>query len=396
MNKISEYLFNNFIDDLSLLKKIKKEKYLDYFYDEIKKHMNKKHKLLSKTNKKISNIKDFNSTELLMSNFSNKDAIRYIDENVKSYSVYVIKIGEIKVTINYLHFDNKTNISKLNYVLGMLSLLLSYSNLKIKSLIVNLYLTKVYKTLPDNPVITLSQNNCNSAVTYSCSEYGELLVFREEEWFKVMIHELCHSLCLDFSRMKVENSKINRNLNKLFGIKLNMNVSEMYCEYWATILNSCFKGYKLLDNKEDIKNFRLYSNICINLEKLYSVYQLVKILDYMGLRYEDLILKNRINKTLYKESTNVFCYYILKSVLLYNSNEFIEWCLKHNTLLLNIDKSPTTIHSLFLFILSNYKKVKYLNLVNNVEKVLKRDKINLDNSNMYKYKNLRMTMIELN
>ena len=42
MNKISEYLFNNFIDDLSLLKKIKKEKYLDYFYDEIKKHIDKK------------------------------------------------------------------------------------------------------------------------------------------------------------------------------------------------------------------------------------------------------------------------------------------------------------------------------------------------------------------
>ena len=94
MNKISEYLFNNFIDDLSLLKKIKKEKYLDYFYDEIKKHIDKKHKLLSKNNKKISSLKDFNSTELLMSNFSNKDAVRYINENVKSHSVYVIKIVE--------------------------------------------------------------------------------------------------------------------------------------------------------------------------------------------------------------------------------------------------------------------------------------------------------------
>ena len=33
----------------------------------------------------------------------------------------------------------------------------------------------------------------------------------------------------------------------------------------------CFKGYKLLDDKGDIKNFRLYCNICINLEKLYSI-----------------------------------------------------------------------------------------------------------------------------
>ena len=103
-----------------------------------------------------------------MSNFSNKDAVRYINENVKSHTVYVIKIGKIKVTINYLHFDNKTTIPKLKYVLGALSLLLSYSNLKIKSLIVNLYLTKVYKMLPDNPADKLSHNNCNSAVTYSC------------------------------------------------------------------------------------------------------------------------------------------------------------------------------------------------------------------------------------
>ena len=60
------------------------------------------------------------------------------------------------------------------------------------------------------------------------------------------------------------------------------------CEYWGTILNSCFKGYKLLEDKNDIKNFKLYSNICINLEKLYSVYQLVKILDYMGLRNDKI------------------------------------------------------------------------------------------------------------
>ena len=81
---------------------------------------------------------------------------------------------------------------------------------------------------------------------------------------------------------------------------------------------------------------------------------------------------------------------------MYNSNEFVEWCLKHNTLLLNIDKSTNTIHSLFLFILSNYNKKGYLNLIKNVEKTLKKDKINLDNNTIYKYKNLRMTMIELN
>ena len=53
---------------------------------------------------------------------------------------------------------------------------------------------------------------------------------------------------------------------------------------------------------------------------------------------------------LYKEKTNVFPYYILKMILLYNTNDFILWCKKNNTYnILNFDKTPKTFNSLFLF-----------------------------------------------
>ena len=63
--------------------------------------------------------------------------------------------------------------------------------------------------MPKNPVITLGSNNCNSAVTFACASKGKLLIYRKEEWKKVLIHELFHSLCLDFAGSNYETLRKN-------------------------------------------------------------------------------------------------------------------------------------------------------------------------------------------
>ena len=55
----------------------------------------------------------------------------------------------------------------------------------------------------------LDQDNCNTAVTYACAIKGECLIYRKEEWFKVLIHETMHALCLDFSGFTYTNLKTN-------------------------------------------------------------------------------------------------------------------------------------------------------------------------------------------
>ena len=53
-------------------------------------------------------------------------------------------------------------------------------------------------------------------------------------------------------------------------------------KFWATIINSCFISYKLLDGKNDINSFFLFSEFCIQFEKIFSLFQCVKMLNYMA------------------------------------------------------------------------------------------------------------------
>ena len=65
-----------------------------------------------------------------------------------------------------------------------------------------------------------------------------------------------------------------------------------------------------------------------------------KVLKFMGMTYtqlysRDIEMGNSIvRKYLYREKTNVFAYYIIKTVLLYFHVQFMNWCDIHNGLLL--------------------------------------------------------------
>ena len=54
----------------------------------------------------------------------------------------------------------------------------------------------------------------------------------------------------------------------------------------------------------------------------------------MGLNYSSLYKTDstsvRYRKLLYKEDTNVLCYYVLKTILLFFNDDFLKWCLHNN------------------------------------------------------------------
>ena len=90
--------------------------------------------------------------------------------------------------------------------------------------------------------------------------------------------------------------------------------------------NGLISAYFLTDKKEE-EEFYLYSEFCIRFEQIFSLFQMIKILDFMGLTYRNLYdndnISNSIRRYLFKEKTNVFAYYIIKNVLLYNNAEFL-------------------------------------------------------------------------
>ena len=76
-------------------------------------------------------------------------------------------------------------------------------------------MTNLRKQLPSNMLDVLDVEHVNSAVTTSCTTSGSLVIYREEEWFKVLIHELFHVMGLDFSatHSDIYTSKLREYLN---------------------------------------------------------------------------------------------------------------------------------------------------------------------------------------
>ena len=316
-------------------------------------------------------------TELFESKFVPSGIKRYVEGNMKGYLHMKTYLCNVEVEVIYALFK-QTEINNLRKVekkikkaLRILRFLLFYvgpSN-KVKKITINLYLTPQKKTLPKNQIKTLNEESCNSALTYVCAEEGEVLIFREEEWKKVLIHELFHSLCLDFSG--ISYLLLKDKFKDLFKVKSDYEISEAYAEYWATILNSCFISFDILDDKEDYEQFGLYSEFCIQFERIFSLFQLVKVLDYMGLRYKDLISDGKMAKSLknilYKEETNVLSYYIIKAVLLFDYDKFLFWCEKYNISAVKFDKTQLNLRRFGSYFEDIYKNRRLIKVINDME-----------------------------
>jgi hypothetical protein len=179
---------------------------------------------------------------------------------------------------------------------------------------VYLYLTNADKRLPNALRQPIDKEHVNTAFTTGCNTTTEITIFRREEWFKVFIHESMHNLGLDFDF----STKTQQLLKSIFPLKNSKCfLGETYCEMWAEILNI------LLHHDGSAMERH------IQIERKFSLFQTAKILDYFDLNYVELYEKTkeseRLRQNNYKESTAVFCYYIVKTILLYNCNEFIEW-----------------------------------------------------------------------
>ena len=333
-------------------------------------------KLIDSSVKEIKSLKELPKSNLMDSSFmpsTIKDKILY---TILGYMKTTVKIGKMTVNIYYGLFK-KTDFNKLElikkdilHVLKIIKFCSLYKNLKtMESLDIYLYLTEVEKQMPKNPVITLGSNNCNSAVTFACASKGKLLIYRKEEWKKVLIHELFHSLCLDFAGSNYES--LRKNIKNIFNVKSDFEVSESYTEYWATIINCCFISYSLLDDYNDIDNFLLFTDFCIQLERMFSLYQMIKILGYMNLNYKYLYKNDDISrglrKVLYKEDTNVLSYYIIKTILLFFNDEFLEWCMLHNNNILKFNKTEHNLNQFYEFIKDKYNNKFFLKAIHNME-----------------------------
>ena len=187
-----------------------------------------------------------------------------------------------------------------------------------------LYLTDHVKELPKHTHTPVSQIHVNTAFTTGCQKKTDIHVYRKEEWFKVLIHESFHNLGIDFLGMDHEiQNEGNRILQELFHVTVpDLRFCESYCEMWAEIMNSVFYCYFTQKKKTDQT---LMHNIhtCLTYESVYSMLQCTKILNHNGLVYRD-IFDNPGKMKEYKESTQIFSYYVIKCIYMVHFTDFIH------------------------------------------------------------------------
>lgn len=234
-----------------------------------------------------------------------------------------------------------------------------------------LYLTKLKKTLPTNGGI-IGQEHANTGYTMSCKKDNEINIFREEEWFKVLMHESFHAFGLDFSELDNTPHDGSAEILKLFPVSSDVNLFETYCEIWAELLNVMFIVYfnqtkSTIHFYENIHQLIIEVENRIHNERLYSLFQSAKVLYHYKLDYKELYEKSpdaqKERRLKYKEDTNVLSYYIIKSIFMFFIDDYIIWCADNNSnkglFTLQMKQSPDNIKKYCKFIENHYKTIEY-------------------------------------
>ncbi len=368
---------------------------IDILYDDLIKGNNYYIRITDNINIKLIDKNDLIFPDSFSSNNYSQNIKKYVQQNIKKQLIYKFNIydREIEIIFSLFSDDDVSNIENYNRYIKIIVIWLHICNkytTKNCSNILKIYLnlTPFKKNLPKNRSEIIGYEHINTGMTYRCVTDNEIFIYRKEEWFKVLIHETFHSYGLDIDYY--DNNKLKSQISKLFPIDSTFNIAETYTEVWARILNCCFCSFLSSKDKSD---YELFLNFSLQIERIFSIMQMNKILSFMGLQYKDLWDDSPISKglrnTLYKEQSNAFCYFILGGILMNDYVKFLNWCLSNNTSF--IKYKPNTNNDNFMkLLLELYKKEYFINNITDFNKISKKN-----NNYDFLLKTCRMSCIEL-
>lgn len=304
--------------------------------------------------------------------------------------VFSIKQRDYYLYFIHENFSQMEIKKRLKHSFIWLYLASHYANTKCsKTTHIYMYFTDLPKRLPETNGSAIDEIHANTAFTTACMPETSIYLFRDEEWFKVLIHESFHNLGLDFSGVSTEET--TQSILDIFPVKSEVNLFETYCEMWAEFLNVLFVSYYNHFRSDDATILLSVEN-GINQERRYSVFQCAKVLHFYGMEYRNLYEKtaesHKKRTYQYKENTNVLSYYILKSIFMFYFNDFMEWCNQSSqgSLQFNVD----FMKSYCDFIRDHYRQDDFLKAVDKMEKW-----IDDNESGDMIWRTLRMTVVEI-
>ena len=285
-------------------------KFMDNYGDKLKKFLYN----TVNTSKHIKQIVPYTDDELQLYNeFISCEIQQDFESNVYQKLVYNIKYYDIEYGIEYgmrliLYTKKSISESKIKHLASLILLLKVYykSTIKVDA---TLFLIPKNKKLSDSKFRVLGTSHINSGYcTNFNSKYSKLCVFRDEEMEKVILHEMCHGLKLDFNYIAVPKHLISKfNISPQTRILLN----EAYTEIMAVSYNSIIKSSSMKELKQNLK-----------MELDHTLSQIAKILNYYHFKDIYDFVKSYDGLNRFKQETSVFSYFFVKGGLLFHLHHF--------------------------------------------------------------------------
>jgi hypothetical protein len=317
-------------------------------------------------------VKTFKDSQLTEDDFSS----RFIPETIKNAVLKSITEQKVFKETFKLHIQNvrlnihcfrggaikDANISRLHSFLEIVvSFLLNFvERRENKTFHIELFfiLTNHLKTFNIHYDTCLKTSNINSGLTSRSDSNKRIIIYRYEECYKVLLHELIHAIGLDMADLyNIREPKIKKLFSEIknnFNIHSDYNnglflIEESYTEFWASFIYTLFYCIERTQNKlECIKMFsERYST-----EYIYSIIKINNIIKYNTLIVDvfndNLLLYSTslgnvfknitgsindrekhsqegfisiFNKKIQYTDTSLIEYYIIKTIFMANINE---------------------------------------------------------------------------
>lgn len=233
--------------------------------------------------------------------FVSLDVLHHSESENLIYDVYKNDKNEIHVYTPESETKSKLNI---NLVLQIFDFYrtLTKKNLPIKLVV---FYGSQKKLLSDEKPIC--SDNVNSGSTMA----GEIIhIWRKEEFYKVLIHELVHYFSIDFYTSDQIYKKINSHFKQMINIKGIDRINESYTEIFAIVVHSVIFSELNYINFDTVFSYEL----------LFSYFQVAKLLNHFECEQYNDILRNEFVQT-----TSAFSYYIVKCMFMEKIGKVLQF-----------------------------------------------------------------------
>jgi hypothetical protein len=272
--------------------------------------------------------------ELLYSNNFVSIDIQHHAESV-DMTKQIYHSGEFKLVIYYPNVGKKMfDIDKIMHIIRFMKVLAKSDKVPIICIFAGLQRKKFGR----GSVLCPDNINSGSSIRGNC-----ISIWRTEEIYKVLIHELIHFHCLDFHQHSDNFDTLEKFLTDTYNIKGTDCPNESYTEALAVIIHSVFVSfYESIPFQEVLKY-----------EITFTLLQVGKILRYFGIRSASELGFKHI-----RQNTSVFSYFIVKGSLLVSLPAILDF-VRHDVSQLSIENKVLP----FMELVTNCMNPEYFELI---------------------------------